>query len=146
MHIAAGMLNTHVKFGGNTIQIGSDKSNQIPSPGMVNLLLLLWRFLSNNELPIIMPCSHLYHRFMKLLVYVDHGMVNGHGKFDGDSIQIGSHRSNQFPSPGMVNLLLLLLRFLSNNGLPITMPLIALLSQVYEIAGAHSTWHGQCPW
>jgi hypothetical protein len=31
------------------------------------------------------------------------GMVNAHDNFGGDTIQIGNHRSNQMPSPGMVN-------------------------------------------
>jgi hypothetical protein len=33
------------KFGDDTIKNGSHRSNQIPSPGMANLLLLLFRFL-----------------------------------------------------------------------------------------------------
>ena len=61
-------------------------------------------------------------------------------------IQIGSHTSNQIPSPGMVNLLLLLLRILSNNGLTIIMPLPVFLSQVYKIDATHCPWHGECAW
>jgi hypothetical protein len=81
------MVNTHVKFGGDSIQIGSNRSNQIPSPCMVNLLLLLLRFLSNNQLPIIMPLLVFFHRFTKLLVHIPLGMVNAHGKLGGDTIQ-----------------------------------------------------------
>ena len=69
-------------------------------------------------------------------MHVDLRMVNGHGKCDGDTIQIGSHGSNRIPSPGMVNLVLLLLRFLSKNELPFIMPLLAFVSQVYEVVGA----------
>jgi hypothetical protein len=44
------------------------------------------------------------------------------------------------------NLLLLLLRFLWNNGLSIIMPLLVFLSQVYGIFAAHCSWHGECAW
>jgi hypothetical protein len=81
-----------------------------------------------------------------LLVDFALGMVNAHGKFGGHTIQIANRRSNQIPSSGMVNLLLLLLRFLSNNGLPIIMSLLVFSSQVYEIAGAHCSWHDECAW
>ena len=93
-----------------------------------------------------MPLLVFFHRFTKLLVRIALGTVYAHGKFDGDTIRIGSHRSKQIPSPGMVNLLLLLLRILSNNGLTIIMPLPVFLSQVYKIDATHCPWHGECAW
>jgi hypothetical protein len=93
------MVNRHVKFGRDTIQIGSQGSTQIPSPGMVNLLLLLLRFLSNNGLPIIMPLLVFVSRFTKLLVHITLGMVNAHGKFGGEynSKWKRQNQSNPFP-------------------------------------------------
>jgi hypothetical protein len=105
-------VNIRGKFGGDTIHIGSGISNQIPSPGMANLLLLVLSFLCKDRLPIIIPLLLFLDRFTKLQVHITIGMVNTNGKFGGDTIQNGSHRSNQIPSPGLGNLLLLLLRFL----------------------------------
>ena len=85
----------------------------------------------------------LYCKFVIASVEIPFKQRNAHGKFGGVTIQIGSHRSNQIPLPGMANLLLLLLRFLSNNGLPIIMPLLVFLSELYEIAGAHCSLHGE---
>jgi hypothetical protein len=62
--------------------------------------------------------------------------VNAHGKCGGDTIQNGTGRSNQILSPCMVNLLLMLLRFLSKDKLLIIMPMLVFLRQVYEIAAA----------
>jgi hypothetical protein len=45
--------------------------------------------------------------FTKLLVRIARRTMNAHDKLGGIMIQIKSHRSNQTPSPCMVNLLLL---------------------------------------
>jgi hypothetical protein len=63
------MVKTHGKFGGDIIQNGGHRSNQIPSPGKVNLLMLVLRFLCKGRLPIIMPLLAFFHRFTKLLVH-----------------------------------------------------------------------------
>jgi hypothetical protein len=84
-----------------------------------------------------------FDRFTKLLVHLTIGMVNTHGKFCGDTTQNGSHKSNQILSPGMVNLLLLVLRFLCKNRLSIIMPLLVFFSQLNDIAGAHYHGHGE---
>jgi hypothetical protein len=73
-------------------------------------------------------------------------MVNMFGKCEEDTIQNGRHRSKKIPSPGMVNLPFLLLRFLSNDRLPIIMPLLESLSQLYEIDGADCSSNGEYPW
>ena len=146
VRIARHMVIPHGKFGGDTIQNGSGRSNLIPSPGMANLLLLLLRFLWKDRLPFIMP----------LLVFLSqvyeiagahcpwHGI--SHGKFGGNTIQNGSGISNQIPSPDMVNLLLLLLRFLRKDRLPFIMLLLVFLSQVHKITGAHCPWQADYAW
>jgi hypothetical protein len=54
--------------------------------------------------------------------------------------------SNQIPSPGIVNWLLLVLRLLCKDRLPIVMPLLVCFSQVYEITGAHYHGQGEYAW
>jgi hypothetical protein len=68
------------------------------------------------------------------------------GKCDDDTIQNGSHRSNEIPSPGMVNLLFRLSRFLRKDRLLFILALLVFLSQVYQIAGGHYHWHGEDAW
>ena len=80
-------------------------------------------------------CSYFFHRLTKLLVLITINMVNKPGKSDGDTIQNGSQRSNQIPSPGMVNLLLLVLIFHCKDRLAIIMPFL-----VFFLTGLQNCW------
>jgi hypothetical protein len=65
-----------------------------------------------NSLPFIVLLPLFNYRFTKLLARIALDMVNIHGKFGGDTNHNRRGRSNQFPSPGMLILLILQFRFL----------------------------------
>ena len=96
-----------------------------------------WDSFEKTGHPSSYTCSYFYDIFTKLLVHIAIEMVNTHDKFSGGAVQNGNGRSNQIPSLGTINLLLLLLRFLWKDRLPIIMPLLVFLCKVYKIAGAH---------
>jgi hypothetical protein len=113
---------------------------------MANLLFLPLRLFERTGYPSSCRWSYFSDRFTKFLVHIVIDIMTTHGKFGGDTIQHAAGRRNQILSHSLVNLLLLRLRFLWKDRLPITMPLLLFLWQVYEIAGEHCPRYGKYAW
>ena len=70
------------------IKHGSDRSNQILSLVVVNLLLLQVRFVCKIAYLSSCCCSYFNYRFTKLLARIALEIVNIQGKFVGGTIQM----------------------------------------------------------